>query len=104
MRNESFHSIATFILRANHRGLTPMKAEAYCLMHELLPVMLAEKYPAFKLIEREAEKTGFLNVADIEHLLNTKFPKSCGGSGDDDDDDDSDDKEEEQMFDLTNTN
>jgi len=108
MRNESFHSIATFILRANRRGLTPMKAEAYCLMHELLPVMLAEKYPAFKLIEREAEKTGFLNVADIEHLLNTKFPKSCGGSGDDDDDDDddddSDDKEEEQVFDLTNTN
>jgi hypothetical protein len=49
--NESFHSVATYILRDSRRSMTNIKAEALTLMRAVLPNYLKTKYPELLAVE-----------------------------------------------------
>jgi hypothetical protein len=80
--NESFHSIAAYILRSLRRSLTPSKAEAYSIMKKTLPKQLkAQQTVQMQELEQQAIVDGFLDTAAVDALLDDEPVASSGGAG-----------------------
>jgi hypothetical protein len=80
--NESFHSVATYILRDSRRSMTNIKAEALTLMRAVLPDYLKKKYPELLAVEVAAKKDGYLDVAEVGRIMVLAPDASAGADGD----------------------
>jgi hypothetical protein len=81
--NESFHNVATYILRDSRRSMTNIKAEALALMRSVLPDQLKKMYPELAAAEAAAKKDGFLNLAEVKHIM--ALSADAGADADDGD-------------------
>ena len=81
--NESFHSVATYILRDSRRSRTNIKAEALTLMRAVLPDYLKKKYPVLNAVEVAAKKGGYLDVAEVGRVMALSPDADAGADGDD---------------------
>jgi hypothetical protein len=81
--NESFHSVATYILRDSRRSMTNIKAEALTLMRAVLPDYLKKKYPELLAVEVAAKKDGYLDVAEVGRVMALSPDADPGADGDD---------------------
>ena len=81
--NDSFHSVATYILRDSRRSMTNIKAEALTLMRAVLPNYLKTKYPELLAVEATAKKNGYLDVAEVGRVMAlTPDAADAGADGD----------------------
>ena len=49
--------------------MTTQKAEALCLMRAILPKYPMKHYPEFQQLEADAVATGYLDVDEVERIL-----------------------------------
>ena len=80
--NESFHNVATYILRDSRRSMTNIKAEALALMRSVLPDYLKKMYPELAAVEAVAKKDGYLDVAEVKRIMALSVDAGAGAGAD----------------------
>ena len=73
--------MATYILRDSRRSMLQIKAEALSLMRSVLPEYLMKIFPELKTVESNAKKDGYLDVAEVQRIMEVVRGSDGGGSG-----------------------